>query len=278
MVTGTRPPEPNSRSSGKDLLEAPHIRDERHCHSSLVPPGPRARPAGDVAGRARGGRRRTPRTAAGRGSLATLAARPPAPGTPARRSAENGSPPPAARIPVLGPPGPYARHGPPSASRLAAQLGPRSGPGGRKAGRNGGRAYRAGALAWTEPPIPEDVVRLHAPVLVTRAHHRHSQRRRRHDGGRTVHRCRPEAPTQPQTSARARWRRPEVDNAEVKMINRLGTRCGLLLRARSSQAAHCSRFGRAVGQRRAFLGRTQPRPALPTRIAYRFDALRRRPE
>lgn len=34
----------------------------------------------------------------------------------------------------------------------------------------------------TESSFAEDVVRLHAPVLVTRAHHGHSQRRRRHDG------------------------------------------------------------------------------------------------
>lgn len=44
--------------------------------------------------------------------------------------------------------------------------------------------------------LPEDVVGLHATVLVARADHRHPQRRRRHGGGRPVRTLRLRAPTQ----------------------------------------------------------------------------------
>lgn len=48
-----------------------------------------------------------------------------------------------------------------------------------------------------ESSFAEDVVRLHAPVLVARAHHRHPQWRRRHGGSRTVCDSHFGTPTQP---------------------------------------------------------------------------------
>lgn len=93
--------------------------------------------------------------------------------------------------------------------RRPAAAGQDAGPEGRPVGRRPTERARPGR----RPQLPEDVVRLHAPVLVARAHHRHPQRRRRHSGGRTD--CDAAAPGLPASggaSARAIWRlrRPEV--------------------------------------------------------------------
>lgn len=66
------------------------------------------------------------------------------------------------------------------------------------AGRTASRPASVGrAGPGRRPQLPEDVVRLHAPVLVARAHHRHPQWRRRHGGSRTVCDSRFGTPTQP---------------------------------------------------------------------------------
>lgn len=103
-----------------------------------------------------------------------------------------------------------------------------AGPGGQPVGRRPtGRAGPGG-----RPQLPEDVVRLHAPVLVARAHHRHPQRRRRH-GGAAPSATLPLRDPHP-AAARARWRpqRPEV------MTRKRGRR----QRSASERAA-----GRALG-------------------------------
>lgn len=59
----------------------------------------------------------------------------------------------------------------------------------------------------TETPLAEDVVCFHAPILVTGAHDRHPQRRRRHGTGRqrSPRHSRSGAPTKQPASARVCW-------------------------------------------------------------------------